>query len=109
MYFDLKLNIVILHKITVEGIAVDWINNKLYWTDVQTRWIGVMDLNTRFYKALLVSEADASPREIAVDSTTRYIYSKQLSLVVNLAHKTFKECKSLQFVLQTRSMNEHQQ
>lgn len=53
---------------------MDWVNNKLYWTDVQTRWIGVMDLNSRFYKALLVIEAGASPREIVVDPTTRYMF-----------------------------------
>ena len=55
----------------IAGIAVDWINNKLYWTDVQTRWIGVMDLNTRYYKMLLATESDASPREIVVDPTRR--------------------------------------
>ena len=51
---------------------MDWINNNLYWTDVVTRWIGVMDLNTRHYKMLLTSTSDANPREIVVDPTTRY-------------------------------------
>ena len=56
----------------IEGIAVDWINSKLYWTDVQTRWIGVMDLTTRYYGMLLSTQADVNPREIVVDPTTRY-------------------------------------
>ena len=59
--------------VNIAGIAVDWLNGKLYWTDVQTRWIGVLDLNTRFYKMLITTEADANPREIVLDPTTRYI------------------------------------
>ena len=55
----------------IAGLAVDWINSKLYWTDVQTRWIGVLDLITRYYKMLIKSEADADPREIVLDPTTR--------------------------------------
>ena len=55
-----------------EGIAVDWINNKLYWTDVETRWIGVLDLTTRYYGMLLTTQSDVRPREIVADPTTRY-------------------------------------
>ena len=55
---------------------MDWINSKLYWTDVVTRWIGVIDLHSRSYTMLLTSGSDANPREIVVDPTTRYISVK---------------------------------
>ena len=55
-----------------EGLAVDWINHKLYWTDVETRWIGVLDLTTQYYWMLLTTQSDVRPREIVVDPMTRY-------------------------------------
>ena len=53
---------------------MDWINSKLYWTDVRTRWIGVMDLNSYFHKKLFMTAIDAYPREIVLDPTTRFVY-----------------------------------
>lgn len=53
---------------------MDWINNKLYWTDVRERRIGVLDLlDGHSYKYnLLSTERGVSPRGIAVDPSTRY-------------------------------------
>ena len=56
-----------------ESLSVDWINGKLYWTDVRERHIGVLDLSDgRNYKYNLLLTADnMSPRGIAVDPSTR--------------------------------------
>ena len=58
-----------------ESLSVDWVNNKIYWTDISERRIGVMDLlNRNNYKYdLLSTEENSSPRGIAVDPTTRYM------------------------------------
>ena len=51
-------------------------NDKIYWTDINERRIGVMDLlNRNNYKYDLLSSGDnTSPRGIAVDPTTRYMH-----------------------------------
>ena len=66
-------NIAVVVYCASESLSVDWINNKLYWTDVRERSIGVLDLsNNRNYKHNLLSTVDnLSPRGIAVDPTTR--------------------------------------
>ena len=52
-------------------------NDKIYWTDINERRIGVMDLlNRNNYKYDLLSAGEnSSPRGIAVDPTTRYMYN----------------------------------
>ena len=50
---------------TPEGIAVDWINKKLYWTDAGTLRIEVADLNGE-NRLSLVQSGLWKPRAIAV-------------------------------------------
>ena len=50
---------------TPEGIAVDWINKKLYWTDAGTLRIEVADLNGENRLSLVQSDL-WKPRAIAV-------------------------------------------
>lgn len=57
---------------------MDWISSKIYWTDIRTRWIGVLDLNSHLYKMLFMTTTDAKPREIVLDPTTRFVYSMTL-------------------------------
>ena len=60
--------------ITADGLAVDWISDKLYYSDDCSNDIGVLDLATNQYK-MLVSESDIGNHsychDVAVDSTTR--------------------------------------
>ena len=57
---------------SIEGLSVDWISNKLYWTDVRERAIGVLDLISYNYKQSLIStEMSVSPRGLVVDPVTR--------------------------------------
>ena len=55
-----------------DGLAWDWINDKLYWTDYSLDQIVMYDINTR-YKVILFSTNLVQPRRIVVDPTTRYI------------------------------------
>ena len=54
-----------------DDIAVDWINDKLYWTDATLQKIEVMDLGSGIRKTLLYTGAGTIPRGIAVDPNTR--------------------------------------
>jgi len=50
------------------GLAVDWINDKLYWTDSRLDRIEVLDLNTN-HRTVLVSTGLDKPRGITVHPT----------------------------------------
>ena len=57
---------------SVESLSVDWISNKLYWTDVRGGGIGVFDLVSHNYKhSLITTEANFSPRGLVVDPIMR--------------------------------------
>ena len=50
---------------TPEGIAVDWVNKKLYWTDTGTNIIAVADFDGS-NRMVLVITGLGEPRGIAV-------------------------------------------
>ena len=58
-------------------MAVDWITNKLYWTDTGDDTISVLDLNTNIRKTLFNLRSAAvgvvEPRAIVIDPLTRLI------------------------------------
>lgn len=55
----------------VDDIAVDWIANKLYWTDNGYDRIGVLDLGSGYYSFLVNIGSQSSPRGIIVDPVNR--------------------------------------
>ena len=68
----------------VDGMAVDWITNKLYWTDTGDDTISVLDLNTNIRKTLFnlrsVAVSAVEPRAIVIDPLTRLILSINLDI-----------------------------
>lgn len=60
-----------------DGLAVDWISNKLYWTDTSFDNIGVLDLTKNIQKTLVnITVGDSSvaePRAIVIDPLTRSV------------------------------------
>ena len=57
-----------------DDIAIDWISNKLYWTDNgPVDRIGVLDTKLGYYMSLIYTGQDTSPRAIVVDAINRYI------------------------------------
>lgn len=61
-----------------DDVAVDWINDKLYWIDSLWARIEVMDISdgSMGERAELIKLTNHTiPRGIAVDPTARYIYN----------------------------------
>ena len=54
------------------GIAVDWVNNKIYWTDSLTKLIEVSDLDGSNRSALIWSDMEL-PRPIVLDPFNRSV------------------------------------
>ena len=54
-----------------DGIAWDWINKKLYWSDSQHREIEVLDPESGERMQLCETGQDTIPRDVAVDPNTR--------------------------------------
>ena len=56
-----------------DGISVDWVTNKIYFTDTGLEIVGVFDVENNWYKVLLstlVGTTVSQPRAIVVDPTT---------------------------------------
>lgn len=56
-----------------DGLAVDWINNKVYFTDAGLNIVGVFDPVGLHYRVLVQSEATAEPRAIVLDPNSRQV------------------------------------
>lgn len=56
----------ILYTESPAGLAVDWVTDKLYWTDAGTKHIEVSNLNGSM-RSLLIWDGLDKPRDIAVD------------------------------------------
>ena len=54
----------------IDGIAWDWINEKLYWTDYSYHKIEVYRPSSNDRRVLFDSATVSSPRGIVVDPTT---------------------------------------
>jgi DNA-binding beta-propeller fold protein YncE len=54
-----------------DDLAVDWINDKLYWTDATLQKVEVMDLHSGYRTTLFDTGVGTTPRGIAVDPSTR--------------------------------------
>ena len=57
----------------VDGLAWDWVNRKLYWTDAEDKDIEVIDALNGQRKLLVSMENTTIPRAIVVDPKNRYI------------------------------------
>lgn len=55
-----------------DGIAWDWINKKLYWSDSEHREIEVLDPESGERMQLVETGQHTIPRDVAVDPNTRY-------------------------------------
>ncbi len=55
----------------IDDIAVDWINDKLYWADATLQKVEVLDMNTGVRSKLFDTGTGTIPRGIAVDPNRR--------------------------------------
>ena len=51
----------------VEGVAIDWIGRKLYWTTYKSQTIEVSTLDGKYRKVLINTGRLQKPRGMAVD------------------------------------------
>ncbi|XP_038054823.1 protocadherin Fat 4-like [Patiria miniata] len=58
----------------VDGIAVDWINKKLFWTDYAQGTINRLDLNGFTNKAVVIADGITNPRGIVLDPLNDMMY-----------------------------------
>ena len=56
-----------------DGIAWDWMNEKLYWADASTDRIEVYDPSTRYRKVLINTGSNTNPADIIVDPNNGYV------------------------------------
>ncbi len=58
---------ILLFACCADGLAWDWINEKLYWADASTDRIEVYDPTTRDRKVLFNTGSNTNPADIIVD------------------------------------------
>ena len=54
-----------------EGLAWDWVNDKLYWSDACNNDIEVIDPHTGDRRVLLHTGSTSDPRQIVLDPINR--------------------------------------
>lgn len=59
--------------VSPEGIAIDWISRRIYWTDSSKDTIEVASLDDASERAVIVSSDLVNPRGIAVDPQQKYV------------------------------------
>lgn len=72
-YFWLEFPNIIINSefLYTDGIAWDWLNKKLYWSDSEHREIEVLDPISGDRMQLVATGQDTIPRDVAVDPNTR--------------------------------------
>ena len=55
----------------VDGLAWDWVNKKLYWTDAADKDIEVLDPQAGHRKVLVSTGENSNPRAVIVDPRYR--------------------------------------
>ena len=60
-----------IYLLTVEGLSVDWVSGKLYWTDGRLQHIEVYDTITGNRRVLIRTGSTTKPKAIVVDPATR--------------------------------------
>lgn len=59
--------------VSPEGVAVDWVSRRLYWTDSSKDTIEVASLDDPKQRAVVVRGNLVNPRGITVDPRSKYV------------------------------------
>ena len=62
-----------------DGLAVDWISHKIYWTDAYRAHVTVAELDGS-KRNVLFSDDMKKPRGIALDPTTGFVQCTQITV-----------------------------
>lgn len=74
------IDISVADIVSPEGLAVDWISRRLYWTDSSKDIIEVASLDDPRQRAVLVSKGLVDPRGIAVDPHAKFVFGKAIRI-----------------------------
>lgn len=58
--------------LAIVGLAWDWLNEKLYWTDSEHTEIEVLDISSGYRRGIIDTGPNSKPRGIVLDPNTRY-------------------------------------
>ena len=64
-----------------EGIAWDWINENLYWTDSSTKKIEVYNPESGIRKLLISTGSSSLPSDITLDPNNGYVGVIYIALI----------------------------
>lgn len=59
---------------SAEGLTIDWINRKIYWTDSGFKQIMAADLSNGSHISVIANSSLINPRGIAVHPNRRYLH-----------------------------------
>lgn len=63
---------IFLDIVSPEGIAIDWISRRIYWTDSEKDTIEVASLDDPTLRTVVIKGNLVNPRGIAVDPRAKY-------------------------------------
>ena len=66
-----------------DGLAYDWVTDKLYWTDACTDQIEVYDIANDDRKVLITTGSGSAPRGIVVDPGTGLVVNTGTCTALN--------------------------
>ena len=55
-----------LFSVLADGLAVDWINDKVYWSDKTLEAVFAYDLNTKKTEKVISLPANSNPRKLKI-------------------------------------------
>ena len=71
-----------------DGLAWDWVSEKLYWTDAENGTIEVLDPITGQRTILIITGGDTVPRRVVIDPDTRLEFIMCTPLKVYIKYRT---------------------
>lgn len=77
--------------VSPEGVAIDWVSRRLYWTDSGKDTIEVASLDNSTLRSVLINKGLVNPRGIALDPHSKYVIEHLKFNLINIANKSFQE------------------
>jgi len=69
----------------VEGLALDWMGNNIYWVDAQAKKIEVSRKDGK-YRKILYTETLDKPRALVLDPMRGYVHCKTLQMICTICY-----------------------
>lgn len=89
-----------LDIVSPEGIAIDWISRRIYWTDSSKDTIEVASLDNGTVRAIVIKTGLVNPRGIAVDPNQKYVFYFVyiLWIIIRIKINKFSFCHLVNYI-----------